>query len=103
MRAYYCEFIEEGWVELIHGDSRGRAKYRFLRCTSGLADRSMWNDIRIHRIPSLDDKPFTQANLDAQNDFHFEPNEDDGEGNGIFDGPFINVCDCPICKAAEAR
>lgn len=95
MKAYVARFDEEEWMMLIHGETRAKAKYRFLRCEpSGWADNSYWNSIRLSRLPEWDDKPFRDV-PEIRNLFSYGDYDENGDE---IQSPFINDCDCPICK-----
>jgi len=98
--AFVAQFEDEEWCMLVHGETRGKAKARFLRLDpSGMADNSYWNSIRLRRLPGQDDKPFTYETTLAAG-FQFAASEYDENGDGIDGGPddFVNDCDCEICK-----
>lgn len=103
MKAYVAQFKDEEWCTLIHGKTRAQAKYNFLHWEpTGMADRSYWNDIRLRRLPGLDDLPITYENAKAAG-FEYAANEFDDDGNSLDDGPdhFVNDCCCEICKKKE--
>lgn len=57
MLGFIARFDGEEWVSLIHGETTGKAKARFLRVEpSGMAERSMFRDIRLNRVPGLADR-----------------------------------------------
>jgi hypothetical protein len=95
MKAYRAEFEDSGWCILVHGETRGKAKSRFMQVQPDpwLADTDYWNDIRLLRIPGLDNKPITFANTAAAEFFYV-----DSETDKILDAnEFFNFCDCEIC------
>jgi hypothetical protein len=94
MKAYLAHFEGEDWVMLVHGETRGKAKYNFLRWNPGDSDASYYPEIRMNRLPGQDDKPFTFENADKAGFNYFE---EDGETVDTF---FINDCRCIICKEA---
>jgi hypothetical protein len=99
MKAYLATYDGAEWVTLIHGETREKAKYRFMRCEpSGWADKSMWVDIRLTRLPEWDNRPFVDCS-DIR--MIFLPSDYDENGDGIFDESFINDCDCELCKAVR--
>jgi hypothetical protein len=90
MLAFVARFDEEEWCTLVHGETRGKAKSRFYRAWWG--DRDEWNDIRLRRLPGLDDTPFTYEAAKAAG---FEYAHSEYAGGSPAD--FINDCDCEIC------
>ena len=92
--AFIARFAGEDWVQLIHGQTRGQAKARFVRTCPLTADEGRFEDVRLRRLPGCDDKPLTQENAKAAG---FEFTEEDG-------GPlperweWDNSCDCEVCK-----
>lgn len=98
MNAYKASFDGEEWMTLIHGESREKAKYRFMRREpTGMADKSMWVDIRLTHLPEFDDKPFTDCDEVRA---LFMPSEYTDDGEGICD-PFVNDCDCELCRGKK--
>ena len=96
MNAYIAIFDGEEWQTLIHGKTRGEAKSRFMRCEpSGVADHSYFNSIRLRRLPAWDNRPFIDGDEVRA---LFSSEERDENGDEIPD-PFINDCDCELCKA----
>lgn len=83
-------------MTLVHGETREKAKYRFLRCNpEGNTWHDLWPDIRLHRLPEWDDKPFVDCS-----DIRMLFDNDDYDENGDlrYDDPFVNDCDCELCK-----
>jgi hypothetical protein len=96
MKAYKASFDGEEWMTLIHGESTAKAKYRFMRCEpTGFADKSMWVDARLVRLPEWDNRPFVDG---EEIRLLFLPSDYTEDGEGLFD-PFVNDCDCELCKA----
>ena len=96
MLAFVAQFKNSEWVTLIHGKTRGKAKYNFMRWNPDVwIDNSMWNEIRLRRLPGLDDKPITFENAKAAG-FEYSYDDFDFESN-----LFINDCRCEICKNNE--
>lgn len=61
MKAYWATEVDGDWGFFVHGETRGKAKYRALfREPSGFW---LWNSIRLTRRPALDDTPFTTENV----------------------------------------
>jgi hypothetical protein len=94
MRAYIAAYDGAEWCTLIHGETRGKAKYRFLRCEpSGEGNVSMFTEVRLTRLPGCDNQPFTDETIKATG-FKFSTDE---TPPGYIE-PFVNDCDCWICK-----
>ena len=94
MKAYRAEFDEDEWCVLVHGETAGKAKARFMRVQPDpWFDKSMWTEIRLKRIPGCDDKPFTFENCQAAGFYYL-----DEDGESSLESEFYNYCDCPICK-----
>ena len=99
MLAYVAKYDNEEWSILVHGETRGKAKFQFVRCEpSGNYDSSMWNEIRLRRLPRQDDKPFTYENSKAAG---FEYWYDEESDIILPEDDFINFCDCPVCRKRE--
>jgi hypothetical protein len=102
MKAYIATLEGEDWCILIHGETRGKAKARFLQCEpSGWHDSGTWNTIRLTRLPGQDDLPFTYENSQAAGfvfsdevDFEMstEITEQQRKANYSMD------CNCPLCN-----
>lgn len=102
MLAYIVNFKDADWCTLIHGETRNKAKYRFMRCEpTGWHDSSMWTEIRLQRLPKQDDKPFTYEIAGAAG-FRYGTDTYDENGNEI-EHPewFSNDCDCEICNKGK--
>lgn len=91
MLAFIATFNEEDWCTLIHGETRGKAKARFVRCNLG--SELPYTDIRLRRLPGQDDLPFTSLNSKAAG-FEYDVEDETIPG-------FINDCDCPICRGGN--
>lgn len=92
MLAYYASLKNEDWYTVVHGETRGKAKQRFLRCEpSGEITRYDWNDIRLTRLPEWDNKPFHQG---------IEYNQIFSEGDDYI-GNIPVDCDCPLCQGSK--
>lgn len=83
---------DDEWCLLVHGRTRGEAKARFDRVEpSGWA---VFTEIRLRRLPCLDDKPFTyDVCLEAGWMY-----EDIDTGEELRREDFYNECDCPVCR-----
>lgn len=94
LKAYQAEFEDGEWCVLIHGETAGKAKARFMRVQPDpWFDESMWVEIRLKRVPGLDDKSITFENCQAAG---FNYTDEYGEPGP--ESQFYNYCDCPICK-----
>lgn len=94
MLAFRAEWLDSDWATLVHGKTSGEAKMRFKNM--GLDDGD-FIDVRVRRIPELDDKPFTYANVPG----NFIPLDDDGET--IPEKDYRNECNCPLCTGEEVH
>ena len=95
-QAYFAKFVNEDWGCLVHGETREKAKHRFMRIEpSGWAEHDWWTDIRLRRIPGLDDKPIT---YDSAKEAGFEYEEEADDPMPLPPEEFYNFCDCEICR-----
>ena len=101
MLAYIGQFRDDEWCSLIHGETRGKAKLRFLECTCGMGNDE-FTEIRLRRLPGLDNKPITYQNAKDAG-FEYSSMEFDENGDEIYNDPehFINDCDCPVCREGK--
>jgi hypothetical protein len=98
MLAFVALFDGAEWCDLIHGENRGKAKYRFMRVNPVGYDPDLWNEIRLRRLPGQDDKPFTYENARAAG-FQYNYGEDDNiDGEFLPPEEFTSSCDCEICE-----
>ena len=94
MKAYRAAFDQEEWCVLVHGETAGKAKARFMRVSPNpWFDNSMWTEIRLLRVSGLDDKPITFENCQIAG-FNYLDEEDEPSP----ESQFYNYCNCPICK-----
>lgn len=94
MLAYIASIKGEEWCTLVHGETRGKAKYRFYRNSPQWIDKEDWVFIRLRRLPGQDDKPFTfETALAAGFQYNNEMEDGDPDPEG-----FTHDCDCPLCK-----
>lgn len=98
--AFVVRFEGEDWCTLIHGETRGKAKARFMDAWS--LEAKDWNSIRMRRLPGQDDKPFTHEIAKAAG-FSYSTGEEDENGDDITCGPeeFTHDCYCELCRAEE--
>lgn len=96
MKAYVARFKDEEWCTLIHGETRAKAKYNFMRWNPSDCEHGDYIFVRLHRLPGCDDKPFTAENIAAAG-FTFSNGED--EGDEWEKDIFINDCRCNMCEA----
>lgn len=87
MKAWFV-FIPDEWGELVHADTRGKAK-AFVMAEFGV-DEFIW--LGATRVPKMDDIAFTYKNLD-EHDWHYF----DEDGQPLKEIDFFNVCKCDIC------
>lgn len=99
LKAYIANFEGEEWGMLIHGETKGKAKSRFMKCNPiGTTEIDAFKDIRLTRLPGQDNKPFTYENAKAAG---FEFYEEDGDTPDPDPGNFYNDCDCELCKGEK--
>ena len=92
MLGFVAHYKDGEFCALVHGETRGKAKARFHQ-EFGFDTWDCWENIRLRRLPGLDDKPITYQNaFDAG--FVYEDNED----GDIGPDEFVNTCNCSICK-----
>ena len=97
MLAFVARFDGAEWCDLVHGETRAKAKYRFLRVNPGDDDPGLWADIRLRRLPGQDDKSFTYEDAKAAG-FEYTAGEGDyGEPEPLSSDEFSSSCDCEIC------
>jgi hypothetical protein len=66
MKAWWVkDSIYTDWGMYIHAGTRGKAKSRARAVTPAPESFEVWQDIVAWRVPAMDDKAFTYANLDA--------------------------------------
>lgn len=97
MKAYVASFEGCDWVALIHGETRGKAKRMFWECAP--EQEGDYIDIRMRRIPGLDDKPITYENA-KQSGFEYR---DDSVGEVLEEYEFDNYCHCSVCNPNKFR
>ncbi len=92
MLAYIGYQEGEEWCIPVHGATRGKAKYNFMKWAPCVCDFD-FRLVRLRRLPALDDKPFNTENLNASgwNYIDFETDEP------ISNDKFQNDCRCEIC------
>lgn len=99
MKAYCASYDGDEWVTYVHGETRGKAKYRFLRVDpSGSGSHSDWNYIRLQRVPLWDDIPFVKSD---EYDRMFTSDEQDEEGNPLYRFHISVDCDCELCGSVR--
>jgi hypothetical protein len=97
MLGFRAEFENADWCLLVHGETPGKAKSRFLRIDPCDGWDGGYTDIRLTRIPGLDNRPITFENAHTAG-FHYAY-EEEGEPDFDYEKAFSNECDCPICRA----
>lgn len=102
MKAYKAEFLGEDWCTLIHGETEGRAKANFLRWNPMTSEREVFTEIRLTRLPELDDLPITYETATAAG-FEYEYDEDTYNPPIDPEALFTNDCQCRICKEHEDK
>lgn len=97
-KAYRAEIEGEEWCILVHGETPGKAKRRFLRVCPDpwLASPEYWTEIRLRRVRDFDDLPITWENYQESWFVYTDPET----GEAIREDGFENWCDCPICRAS---
>lgn len=93
MKAWFV-FIEDEWGELVHADTRGKAKFEVM-CEFNVDE---FISLQAHRVKRLDDKPFTFQNL-----IDTEWKYVDEDGQPLQEIDFYNSCTCEICKGAKVE
>jgi hypothetical protein len=93
--AYVAEFKDEGWVMLVHAETRNKAKWNFLRWNPSGYDWESYIYVRLRRLPKADNIPFTFESAAAAGFWYSE--EEDGKEEPSPEN-FINDCQCPLCK-----
>jgi hypothetical protein len=101
MKAWVVSDLSNDWCGLLHAETRGDAKVK--------ASREYYIDfvdVRVSRLPGLDDKPITYDNAKAAG-FRYEDPLGDGEYDE-YDGicymkpeHFSNWCRCDICTGGN--
>jgi hypothetical protein len=82
----------EEWCMPVHGATRGKAKYNFMKWAPCVCDFD-FRLVRLRRMSALDDKPFTPENLNVA-DWHYV----DEDGEPLSNANFINDCRCSVCQ-----
>ena len=96
MKAWIGKYSGEGWVMLMHGETKGKAKANFHAWNPDARQRNDFVEVRVRRIPALDNLPFTYDNArDAG--FYYQ----DEDGTALHEPYLINDCICEICKANQ--
>lgn len=95
MKAWIGRIEGEEWVMPIHGETAGKGKAFFLKCSPIMLGASDFLFVRLRRFHALDDKPFTPENLEAA-DWHYV----DEDGEDLSNENFINDCSCEVCRKA---
>ena len=92
--AFIARFSGEDWVELVHGETRAKAAYRFAQNHAGDGD---YIDVRLRRLPGQDDKPFDFDTAKASG-FTFD-NEDGHYDEAEMRAGFAIAmeCRCELC------
>jgi hypothetical protein len=91
MKAWFV-FIPDEWGELIHAETRGKAKVKIMH-EFGVDE---FIDLQATRVPKLDGKAFTFKNL-AEAEFQYL----DEDGNPLKEKDLYNACGCEICEGAK--
>lgn len=91
MKAWFV-FIPDEWGELIHADTRGKAKTLIMQ-EFGVDDYLYLGAARVSR---LDNVAFTFQHL-CQARWNYV----DEDGKPLKEVDFYNVCKCNICKGAQ--
>ena len=93
MKAWIAQYKDEDWVMLVHGETRSKAKSNFQQWNPMAYERD-FIDIRVIRLPGLDNLPITYDN--AKNaGFEYW---DDWDGAIVERDMFVNDCSCEICR-----
>lgn len=96
MKAYKAHLKDDEWMILLHGATREKAKWNFVKWNPEAADNSFYPDIRLQRLPEWDNKPFEDCQ--EIRELFLEITEVyDENGDGIY-SPFINDCCCDLCR-----
>ena len=102
MLAFVCHFDGEEWFILIHGETRAKAKWNFIKWNPFSLDAwDSWNLVRTKRLSECDDKPFTWQNAkDAGFEYTTDEISDgtDDPEHFIPEEFFPNDCNCSICQ-----
>lgn len=94
----------EDWGILVHAKTPGKARSRFIRCEPSMdIDRSFWNNIRLTRVPALDNKPFTYKNVLDAGYMYIDPDIWDEWDNHppIPETQYSIDCNCEICRQSQ--
>lgn len=92
MKAYIARELDEWICTLVHGETPGQAKTRAIG--HGALETAEYLDVRLTRLPGLDDKPITFENAKSSG---FEYVYEDGS-EPIPENEFTNECGCEICR-----
>lgn len=88
MKAWFV-FVPEEWGEIVHAETRGKAKAIIMH-EFGVED---FTYMSATRVKGLDDKPITYQNcIDAP--FNWL----DEDGRPLKEIDFYNVCRCEVCN-----
>jgi hypothetical protein len=82
----------EEWCMPVHGTTRGKAKYNFMKWAPCVCDFD-FRLVRLRRMPAMDNKPFTPENLNVA-DWHYV----DEDVEPLSNANFINDCRCSVCQ-----
>jgi len=95
MLAYIGRIEGQEWQILVHGQTRDKAKYQFVKDNpEGYTSWDIWNDIRLTRLPEWDNKPFVDSPEIRQ---LFAASDYDENGDEIYES-FYNDCSCELCR-----
>lgn len=94
MLAYIAYQEGEEWCLPVHGETRGKAKYNFMKFAPVTLTDLEFFLVRVKRFPALDDKPFTTENLNASGWNYIDFVTDEPISNDLF----INDCRCAVCR-----
>lgn len=96
--AFIAKFAGETWCDLVHAETRGKAKMRFWR-EWGSTCYADFQDVRLRRLPGQDDLPFT---FEATKAAGFQYNADcDDDFNYASSAEYTSCCDCVLCGGRE--
>ena len=92
LKAYFAS-VGEDTGALVHGETPGKAKYRFLNVEpSGNLEPGDYTAIQLRRLPACDDKPFSYEDC-KKSGFEWL----DEYGNPLNEKYFTNDCNCELC------
>ena len=92
MKAYYAQGVDDDWGMLVHGKTRGQAKWNFIKYNPAGEDAGEFKDVRLYRKPKLDNKAFTPENLDLAGFYYL-----DEAGDNVPNYEAVNDCCCSVC------